>query len=212
MRTATLTLRESRVARAMRVVALLATYNEERFVGGCIEHLQRQGIETYLIDNESTDATVEIAGALRARRLRDGPEARRLRLASAARAQGGAGGDARRRLVRPPRRRRDPPASSLRRDARRGDRRGRRARLQRRRTSRSTRSFRRRRRPTTTIRASRRRCATTTPISPGRPDRLNAWKRQDTRSRARSERRPPGVVPGAERVSRRRSRCVTTST
>ena len=46
----------------MRVVALLATYNEERFVGGCIEHLAGQGIETYLIDNESTDATVEIAG------------------------------------------------------------------------------------------------------------------------------------------------------
>ncbi len=45
----------------MRVVALLATHNEERFVGGCIEHLQRHGVETYLIDNESTDATVEIA-------------------------------------------------------------------------------------------------------------------------------------------------------
>jgi len=45
----------------MRVVALLATYNEERFVGGCIEHLQRHGVETYLIDNDSTDATVEIA-------------------------------------------------------------------------------------------------------------------------------------------------------
>ena len=62
MRTATLTLRESRVARAMRVVALLATYNEERFVAGCIEHLRRQGIETYPIDNESTDGTIEIAG------------------------------------------------------------------------------------------------------------------------------------------------------
>jgi hypothetical protein len=46
----------------MRVVALLATYNEERFVGACIEHLSRHGIETYVIDNESTDATVEIAG------------------------------------------------------------------------------------------------------------------------------------------------------
>jgi glycosyltransferase involved in cell wall biosynthesis len=45
----------------MRVVALLATYNEERFVGGCIEHLARQGVETYLIDNGSTDRTVEIA-------------------------------------------------------------------------------------------------------------------------------------------------------
>ena len=45
----------------MRVVALLATYNEERFVGHCIEHLARHGIETYVIDNESTDDTVEIA-------------------------------------------------------------------------------------------------------------------------------------------------------
>jgi glycosyltransferase involved in cell wall biosynthesis len=45
----------------MRVVALLATYNEERFVGHCIEHLARHGIETYVIDNESTDGTVEIA-------------------------------------------------------------------------------------------------------------------------------------------------------
>ena len=39
----------------MRVVALLATYDEERFVGGCIEHLAAHGVETYLIDNESTD-------------------------------------------------------------------------------------------------------------------------------------------------------------
>jgi hypothetical protein len=45
----------------MRVVAVLATYNEERFVGACVEHLTRHGIETYLIDNESTDATIEIA-------------------------------------------------------------------------------------------------------------------------------------------------------
>lgn len=45
----------------MRVVALLATYNERRFVGGCIEHLWEHGVETYLIDNDSTDQTVEIA-------------------------------------------------------------------------------------------------------------------------------------------------------
>lgn len=45
----------------MRVVALLAAHNEERFVGGCIAHLARNGVETYLIDNESTDATVEVA-------------------------------------------------------------------------------------------------------------------------------------------------------
>jgi glycosyltransferase involved in cell wall biosynthesis len=45
----------------MRVLALLATYNERRFVGACIEHLRAQGVETYLIDNCSTDGTVEIA-------------------------------------------------------------------------------------------------------------------------------------------------------
>jgi glycosyltransferase involved in cell wall biosynthesis len=45
----------------MRVIALLATYNEERFIGGCIEHLERQGINTYLIDNASSDSTIEIA-------------------------------------------------------------------------------------------------------------------------------------------------------
>jgi glycosyltransferase involved in cell wall biosynthesis len=47
----------------MRVVALLATYNEERFVEGCLRHLTAQGLETYLIDNGSTDRTVELASA-----------------------------------------------------------------------------------------------------------------------------------------------------
>lgn len=45
----------------MRVVALLATYNERRFVEPCLEHLQAQGVGTYLIDNESSDETVAIA-------------------------------------------------------------------------------------------------------------------------------------------------------
>jgi hypothetical protein len=44
--------------RQLRVVALLATYNEERFVEGCLEHLTRQGIDVYLVDNDSTDGTV----------------------------------------------------------------------------------------------------------------------------------------------------------
>jgi hypothetical protein len=47
--------------REPRVVALLATYNERRFVGGCLEHLHEHGVETYLIDNCSTDETVAIA-------------------------------------------------------------------------------------------------------------------------------------------------------
>ncbi len=45
----------------MRVVAILAAYNEERFIAGCLEHLFEQGVEAYLIDNCSTDGTVEIA-------------------------------------------------------------------------------------------------------------------------------------------------------
>lgn len=45
----------------MRVVAILASYNEERFIAGCLEHLFTQGVEAYLIDNCSTDKTVEIA-------------------------------------------------------------------------------------------------------------------------------------------------------
>lgn len=45
----------------MRVVAILAAYNEERFIQGCLEHLFGQGVEVYLIDNESTDATAAIA-------------------------------------------------------------------------------------------------------------------------------------------------------
>lgn len=47
--------------RELRVIALLATYNEERFVAGCIEHLVRQGVDVYLIDNGSTDETVSRA-------------------------------------------------------------------------------------------------------------------------------------------------------
>lgn len=45
----------------MRVIAILATFNEERFIANCLENLFRQGVETYLIDNESTDQTVAIA-------------------------------------------------------------------------------------------------------------------------------------------------------
>ena len=45
----------------MRVLALLAVHNEERFVGACIRHLARNGVETYVIDNASTDRTLEIA-------------------------------------------------------------------------------------------------------------------------------------------------------
>lgn len=45
----------------MRILALLAAYNEERFIAPCLEHLFRHGIQAYLLDNCSTDATVSIA-------------------------------------------------------------------------------------------------------------------------------------------------------
>jgi hypothetical protein len=45
----------------LRVVALLATYNEERFIGGCLAHLVRNGVEIYVLDNCSTDETLGIA-------------------------------------------------------------------------------------------------------------------------------------------------------
>jgi glycosyltransferase involved in cell wall biosynthesis len=46
---------------AMRALAIIATYNEERFIGGCLEHLFAHGVEAYLCDNQSTDGTVAIA-------------------------------------------------------------------------------------------------------------------------------------------------------
>jgi glycosyltransferase involved in cell wall biosynthesis len=45
----------------LRVVAILAVRNEELYIEGCLEHLYQQGIETCVIDNDSTDSTVAIA-------------------------------------------------------------------------------------------------------------------------------------------------------
>ena len=45
----------------LRILAILASFNEERFIGGCLEHLIANGVEAYLCDNQSTDGTVEIA-------------------------------------------------------------------------------------------------------------------------------------------------------
>ena len=45
----------------MRVIALITAYNEELMIGPALDHLMSQGAEVYLIDNESTDRTVEIA-------------------------------------------------------------------------------------------------------------------------------------------------------
>lgn len=53
----------------MRIVALLATYNERRFIDACLTHLHEQGIDAYVIDNGSTDGTAELAEAHRKRGL-----------------------------------------------------------------------------------------------------------------------------------------------
>lgn len=56
-------------ARRMRVVALLATYNEERFIERCIRHYIEHGVEVFLLDNDSTDRTVELAETYRGKGL-----------------------------------------------------------------------------------------------------------------------------------------------
>lgn len=53
-----------------RIVAIIAAFNEERFIGGCLEHLFANDVEVYLCDNESTDRTVEIASSYLGRGLR----------------------------------------------------------------------------------------------------------------------------------------------
>jgi glycosyltransferase involved in cell wall biosynthesis len=44
----------------MRIVALLAVRNEACYLERCLTHLCEQGVETCLIDNESTDRTMDI--------------------------------------------------------------------------------------------------------------------------------------------------------
>jgi glycosyltransferase involved in cell wall biosynthesis len=44
-----------------RIVALLASYNNERFIANCLDNLIRHGVEAYLIDDSSSDRTVAIA-------------------------------------------------------------------------------------------------------------------------------------------------------
>jgi len=45
----------------VRVIAIIAAYNEKRFIAASLENLFRQGVEAYLIDNSSTDQTIAIA-------------------------------------------------------------------------------------------------------------------------------------------------------
>jgi glycosyltransferase involved in cell wall biosynthesis len=73
---------------SLKIVAILQAYNEQRFIGGCLDHLAEQGISAYLIDNESSDDTVAIAERSLSRNLigieslaRDGHFALRKQLA-----------------------------------------------------------------------------------------------------------------------------------
>lgn len=45
----------------MQIVAIFAVFNEERFMERSIQHLIQQGVNSYVIDNQSTDRTREIA-------------------------------------------------------------------------------------------------------------------------------------------------------
>jgi hypothetical protein len=47
--------------RLVRIIALLASHNEQRFIVSCLEHFIRHGVDVYLIDNESTDGTLRLA-------------------------------------------------------------------------------------------------------------------------------------------------------
>ncbi len=44
-----------------RIIAILSTYNERRFIEATLQHHTAQGLEVYLVDNESTDETVKLA-------------------------------------------------------------------------------------------------------------------------------------------------------
>lgn len=45
----------------MKIVALLAIRNEERYIEKCLQNLIQQGFEIILIDNDSTDQSVKLA-------------------------------------------------------------------------------------------------------------------------------------------------------
>jgi len=44
----------------MRVIALIAVHNEERFLATCLDHLYAHGVVSYVLDHMSTDATPSI--------------------------------------------------------------------------------------------------------------------------------------------------------
>lgn len=56
-------MQEASPPRPLRIVAVLAVRNEERFLQACLDNLFRQGVAVHVCDNGSTDRTVEIARA-----------------------------------------------------------------------------------------------------------------------------------------------------
>lgn len=44
----------------MRILAIITTYNEARYVRPALDHYVKHGIEVYVLDNESTDGTCDI--------------------------------------------------------------------------------------------------------------------------------------------------------
>lgn len=54
---------------SVRVVAIVAAYNEEDIIGPAIAHLAAQGVKTYVLDDGSTDETVAAARAFEGRGL-----------------------------------------------------------------------------------------------------------------------------------------------
>lgn len=45
----------------MKVLAIIPTYNEADILPGVLRHLHSQGVDTYVIDNWSTDGTKNLA-------------------------------------------------------------------------------------------------------------------------------------------------------
>jgi glycosyltransferase involved in cell wall biosynthesis len=53
----------------MRAVAMLTTYNEERYLPAILTHYERHGLEVAVLDNESTDRSLDIAQSFSGRNV-----------------------------------------------------------------------------------------------------------------------------------------------
>lgn len=54
---------QARINKKMRICVIIPTHNESRAIGGLINHIQAQGLEVIIIDDGSSDDTVNIAQA-----------------------------------------------------------------------------------------------------------------------------------------------------